>query len=110
MGWTPTRVSIVPGMEKLSNLLSIDDHRASGTDGVLVVHVAPTGETPRLLSLPDALRWWMEQIFPMYRRGMNVARPTVRALTNAPMPPDKAFRSTLNLFPSGVVGGTPTTS
>jgi arsenite/tail-anchored protein-transporting ATPase len=51
-------------MEELSNLLSIADHRASGTYDVIVVEAAPTGETLRLLSLPDALRWWIEQIFP----------------------------------------------
>src|SRR5439155_17506719 len=85
-------------MEELSNLLCIDDHRAPGAYDVLVVDAAPTGETLRLLSLPDALRWWIEQIFPMYRRGMNVARPLVRALTDAPMPPDKVFGSVLDLF------------
>jgi arsenite/tail-anchored protein-transporting ATPase len=89
---------IIVYMEELSNLLSIADHRASGAYDVIVVDAAPTGETLRLLSLPDALRWWIEQIFPMYRRGMNVARTLVRALTNAPMPPDKVFGSVLDLF------------
>jgi arsenite/tail-anchored protein-transporting ATPase len=84
-------------MEELSNLLCIDDHRASGAYDVLVVDAAPTGEL-RLLSLPDALRWWIEQIFPMYRRGMMVARSLVRALTDAPMPPDMVFGSVLDLF------------
>jgi arsenite-transporting ATPase len=68
-GLVAEEVSIIPGMEELSNLLCIDDHRASGAYDVLVVDAAPTGETLRLLSLPDALRWWMEQIFPMYRRS-----------------------------------------
>ena len=67
-------------------------------DQHLLITGAPTGEALRLLSLPDALRWWMEQIFPMYRRGMSVARPMVRALTDAAMPPDKAFGSMLDLF------------
>jgi len=34
----------------------------------------------------------------MYRRGLKVARPLVRALTDAPMPPDKVFGSVLVLF------------
>jgi arsenite/tail-anchored protein-transporting ATPase len=97
-GLVADEVSIIPGMEELSNLLCIDDHRASGTYDVLVVDAAPTGETLRLLSLPDALRWWIEQIFPMYRRGMKVVRPLVRALTDAPTPPDKVFGSVLDLF------------
>jgi arsenite-transporting ATPase len=97
-GLIADEVSIIPGMEELSNLLSIDDHRASGAYDVLVVDAAPTGETLRLLSLPDALRWWIEHVFPMYRRGLKVARPLVRALTDAPMPPDKVFGSVLVLF------------
>jgi arsenite-transporting ATPase len=96
-GLVADEVSILPGMEELSNLLCIDDHRAAGTYDVLVVDAGPTGETLRLLSLPDALRWWLEQIFPMYRRGMKVARPLVRALTDAPMPPDNVFGSVLDL-------------
>jgi len=35
---------------------------------------------------------------PMYRRGVNVACPMVRALTDAAMTPDKAFGSMLDLF------------
>jgi arsenite-transporting ATPase len=97
-GLLANEVSIIPDMEELSTLLCIDDHRASGAYDVIVVDAAPTGETLRLLSLPDALRWWIEQIFPMYRRGMRVARPLVRALTDAPMPPDKVFGSVLDLF------------
>ena len=97
-GLVAEEVSIIPGMEELSNLLCIDDHRASGNYDALVVDAAPTGETLRLLSLPDALRWWMEQIFPMYRRGMKVARPLMRAVTDAPMPPDRVFASVLDLF------------
>ena len=34
----------------------------------------------------------------MYRRGMKVARPLVRALTDAPMPPDSVYASVLDLF------------
>lgn len=97
-GLVAEEVSLIPGMEELSNLLCIDDHRASGAYDVLVVDAAPTGETLRLLSLPDAFRWWMEQIFPMYRRSMKVARPLMRAVTDAPMPPDGVFASVLNLF------------
>ena len=97
-GLIADEVSIIPGMEELSNLLCIDDSRASGEYDVIVVDAAPTGETLRLLSLPEALRWWIEQVFPLYRRGMKVARPLVRALTDAPMPADNVYASVLDLF------------
>jgi anion-transporting ArsA/GET3 family ATPase len=41
-------------MEELSNLLCINDHRASGAYDVLVVDAAPTGETRGYCRL----RWW----------------------------------------------------
>ena len=97
-GLIADEVSIIPGMEELSNLLCIEETRASGEYDVIVVDAAPTGETLRLLSLPEALHWWIEQVFPVYRRGMKVARPLVRALTDAPMPPDSVYASVLDLF------------
>jgi anion-transporting ArsA/GET3 family ATPase len=39
-GLVAEEVSIIPGMEELSNLLCIDDHRASGAYDVLVVDTA----------------------------------------------------------------------
>jgi arsenite-transporting ATPase len=97
-GLVADEVSIMPGMEELSNLLCIDDQRASGLYDVLVVDAAPTGETLRLLSLPEAMRWWMDQLFPAYRRGMSIARPLLRALTDAPLPPDTVYASLLDVF------------
>jgi hypothetical protein len=34
----------------------------------------------------------------MYRRSMKVARPLMRAMTDAPMPSDGVFASVLDLF------------
>ena len=40
----------------------------SGRYDVVVVDCAPTAETLRLLSLPDALAWYMQRIWPVERR------------------------------------------
>jgi arsenite/tail-anchored protein-transporting ATPase len=57
-------LSVLPGMDELANLLWINRHRESGRFDVIVVDAAPTGETLRLLSFPDVMRWWMQRIFP----------------------------------------------
>jgi arsenite-transporting ATPase len=56
---------IFPGMEELFNLMQIKEHATSGEYDVLIVDCAPTGETLRLLSYPDLMKWWLEKIFPL---------------------------------------------
>ena len=58
-------LTVLPGMDELSSLLWIAEHHDSGNYDVIVVDAAPTGETVRLLSLPEAGRWWLERIFPI---------------------------------------------
>ena len=60
-------MTVLPGMDELGNLLWIADHVESGQYDVIVVDAAPTGETLRLLSLPEASRWWVERIAPIGR-------------------------------------------
>src|SRR5438477_12729088 len=97
MGRSPKRCRSSPGWRSCPTCCA-STIIALPAPTMLVVDAAPTGETLRLLSLPDALRWWVEQIFPMYRRSMKVARPLMRAVTDAPMPPDGVFASVLDLF------------
>ncbi|HVD31050.1 MAG TPA: ArsA family ATPase, partial [Methylomirabilota bacterium] len=47
-------LTVLPGMDELSSLLWIAEHHDSGNYDVIVVDAAPTGETVRLLSLPEA--------------------------------------------------------
>ncbi len=42
-------------------------HYEEGLNDALVVDAAPTGETLRLLSLPDQMGWYVEKIFPVQR-------------------------------------------
>jgi arsenite/tail-anchored protein-transporting ATPase len=91
-------LTVLPGMDELANLLWINRHRESGKYDVVVVDAAPTGETLRLLSIPDVVRWWVEHIFPVQRRAMGVARPLLRAITDMPMPTDKVYDSIEALF------------
>lgn len=91
-------MTVLPGMDELTNLLCIKDHRESGAYDVVVVDAAPTGETLRLLSFPEVMRWWMERIFPLQRRAMGVARPLLGAFIDVPLPNDRVFASIKSLF------------
>lgn len=91
-------MAIVPGMEELANLLYIVNYYYSGEYDVIIVDCAPTGETLRLLSFPEHLRWWMEKMFPIGRTATSLVRPFVRPFLNIPLPGDKVFQSAERLF------------
>ncbi|MDQ3810431.1 MAG: ArsA family ATPase [Chloroflexota bacterium] len=91
-------LTVLPGMDELANLLWINRHRESGRFDVIVVDAAPTGETLRLLSFPDVMRWWMQRIFPIQRRAMGLARPLLSTLVDMPLPSDKVYESVERLF------------
>ena len=68
-------MSALPGMDELASLLWIAEHQDKGAYDVIVVDAAPTGETLRLLSLPEAGKWWIEKIYPIQRRIAHVTGP-----------------------------------
>ncbi|MBI3971584.1 MAG: ArsA family ATPase [Chloroflexi bacterium] len=91
-------LTVLPGMDELANLLWINRHREAGSYDVIVVDAAPTGETLRLLSFPDVLRWWMEHIFPVHRRAMGMARPLMSAFVNVPLPSERVYDNIKELY------------
>jgi arsenite-transporting ATPase len=80
---------VFPGLEELFSLLLILGHAREARFDVLVVDCAPTGETLRLLSYPNVIRWWLDRIFPMQRRMARLARPVVRLVTGGFEPPSE---------------------
>jgi arsenite/tail-anchored protein-transporting ATPase len=91
-------MTVLPGMDELSSLLWIAEHHDSGKYDLIVVDAAPTGETVRLLSLPEAGRWWLERIFPIQRRAMQIAGPVLRRVMGVPVPDDAVFAAGEELF------------
>jgi arsenite-transporting ATPase len=80
-------IAVIPGMEEGAGLLWIDQHYREGQFDVIVVDCAPTAATLRLLSLPDAGRWWFERLFPIGRRATLMLGPLARPfLDNMPIP------------------------
>jgi arsenite-transporting ATPase len=86
-------MTVLPGMDELGNLLWIGDHVDQGTYDLIVVDAAPTGETLRLLSLPEASRWWIQRIAPIGRRVQHIGGPVLRKLVGVPLPSDEVYES-----------------
>jgi arsenite-transporting ATPase len=84
-------LTVLPGAEEVLALLELRDQVAGGRWDTIVVDCAPTGETLRLLALPDALRWWMQRMFPPDRRVLRTLRPVLSHLAGLPLPPDSVF-------------------
>jgi len=90
--------SILPGMEEVSCFLWVYQHFQGGSYDVIIVDSAPTGETLRLLSLPDVARWWIVKIFPIERRVVKVIRPAMKVVTDMPLPEEQTYDSIEDLF------------
>ncbi len=83
--------SVLPGMEELASLLQIVKLHNDGEYDVIVIDAAPTGETLKLLSFPEMARWYLEKIFPIEKRAVQLSRPLLRSITDLPIPEDQLF-------------------
>jgi arsenite-transporting ATPase len=99
-------LAMLPGMDELFGLLMVRRHHDAGRYDALIVDAAPTGETLRLLSLPDQLSWYVEKIFPIQRRAAKVIRPFARRtrVDSLPPLPEDSFFGALQRFYQAVVG------
>lgn len=94
-------MTILPGMEELFSLLRIKRYKAAGLYDALVLDTAPTGETLRLLSLPDTLSWGMKAV-----KNVNkyIVRPLSKPLSKMSdriayyIPPEDAIESVDQVF------------
>lgn len=94
-------VAILPGLEEGAHLLWINKYVEEDEFDVLIVDAAPTAETLRLLSLPDATRWWLEKIITLLRGAGKILRPIGRMLnrnSDESLPDDDAWAQVKHLF------------
>jgi arsenite-transporting ATPase len=90
--------SIFPGMEEVSCFLWVYSHYNESDYDVIIVDSAPTGETLRLLSLPDVARWWIVKVFPIERKLLKVVRPAVKVVSDMPLPEEETYAAIEDLF------------
>ena len=91
-------LSVIPGLDELFSLADVKRHHDEGPYEVVVVDCAPTGETLRLLSLPDVIQWYMQRIFPIERRVVGALRPVARRLTDFPLPNQNVYDAVLRFY------------
>jgi arsenite-transporting ATPase len=54
-------MAIIPGMEEVVSLLHIDKQAKEGNFDRVIVDAAPTGETMRLLTMPESFQWYVSR-------------------------------------------------
>jgi arsenite-transporting ATPase len=84
-------LTVPPGGDELFSLLVLKSHVESGDWDVIVVDCAPTGETLRLLSFPDAARWWLDKVLGKEQSMMSAARPLARMFLDVKLPDEKVL-------------------
>ena len=91
-------LSVIPGLDELFALADVKRHHDEGPYDCVVVDCAPTGETLRLLSLPDIIQWYMDRVFPVERRVMGALRPVARRMTSFPLPDDGVYQAVRRFY------------
>ena len=76
-------LAIIPGMEEVVSLLHIRKQAREGNFDAVIVDAAPTGETIRLLTMPETFQWYAARVMDWDPGTMNIAKPLVRTLIPA---------------------------
>lgn len=97
-------LAMLPGMDELFGLLMVRRHHREARYDALIVDAAPTGETLKLLSLPDQVSWYVEKIFPLQRRAAKLVRPFARRTTSLPPLPEDSVFAAGQRFYEAIVG------
>jgi arsenite-transporting ATPase len=90
-------MAIIPGMEEVVSLLHINRQAQTGEFDRVIVDAAPTGETIRLLTVPESFQWYMGRMTGMNDLTLRMAGGLLRR-----MMPDKDPLTGLNNLVEGV--------
>jgi len=82
-------LTVPPGGDELFSLLVLKSHVESGAWDAIVVDCAPTGETLRLLSFPDAARWWLDRVLGKEQSMLSAARPLAKMFLDVSLPDER---------------------
>jgi arsenite-transporting ATPase len=93
-------LTVPPGGDELFSLLQLKRHSDSGEWDTIIVDCAPTGETLRLLSFPDAARWWLDKVLGRESAMLSAARPFARAFLDLQLPDERVVADIQGLVQS----------
>jgi arsenite-transporting ATPase len=71
-------MALIPGMDEIVALLTIYRQAHEGAYDVVVIDAAPTGETVRLLSMPDTFIWYASKVNGWRGAAFNAAKPLLK--------------------------------
>jgi arsenite-transporting ATPase len=91
-------IAILPGMEELFSLVRVRAWSDSRRYDVIVIDCAPTGDTVRMLAVPEVLGFYFSRIFPIQRRVVKTVRPVAQRMTDMPIPNDDVFGSVQRIY------------
>ncbi|BAM00119.1 MULTISPECIES: ArsA family ATPase [Caldilinea] len=90
-------MAIIPGMEEVVSLLHINKQANEGHFDCVIVDAAPTGETMRLLTMPESFQWYVARLRSWGDAPMRIAAGLLNRLA-----PEKDLVSGLNSLVEGV--------
>ncbi len=91
-------LAVLPGLEEIFALVDLVDYHRSDEYDAVIVDAAPTAETLRLLALPEVLRWWMSNVWPVGRNLAKIVRPVVTRVSSVPFASDEAFGAAEEMY------------
>lgn len=78
-------LSSFPGMDEIVSLLHINKQAKERNFDRVIIDAAPTGETIRLLTMPDTFRWYAGHLSKYQTGVMKAIRPFAGKFLNAPV-------------------------
>jgi arsenite-transporting ATPase len=91
-------MAIFPGMDELFSLLKVKSYADAKAYDVVIIDCAPTGETVRMLAVPEILKFYLTRVFPIQRTVVRSVRPVVQRMTDLPLPSDDVFGAVQHLL------------
>ena len=91
-------LAIFPGFDEFASLLNLLKFYKSGEFDVIILDCAPTGETLRLLSVPEVAKWYMRRFFGIEKKVLKVVKPVAEPLINVPLPSDEVLERIRELY------------
>ncbi len=73
-------MAIIPGMEEIVSLLHINKQAQEGNFDRVIVDAAPTGETIRLLTLPESFQWYAGRLMGLGDTTLKITTGLLRRI------------------------------
>ena len=91
-------MAILPGMEELFSLLRVKRYAEAKSYDLIVIDCAPTGETIRMLAVPEVLNFYFKKIFPLQKTVLRSVRPVAKRFSNMPLPSDDVLTAVQSIY------------